>query len=99
MSFSGEYFRIRIVWFFYDRLFARYRERDVLFVSGACLLAPTALLKSIGGYDPNYFLSIEDVVDLCSRIRDRGFRVVFYPLARIIHAGGISNKQAKLLSL
>ncbi|HEY8710586.1 MAG TPA: glycosyltransferase family 2 protein [Burkholderiaceae bacterium] len=64
-----------------------YGEQDVLFASGACLVTRTADFVAIGGYDPAYFLTIEDVCDLCIRLRggDMRKRVVVYPKARITH--------------
>ena len=46
----------------------RYDEQDVLFVSGACLVTRRKVFEEIGGYDPEYFLTVEDVCDLCIRL-------------------------------
>lgn len=81
----------------YDAL-ARYRETDVGFVSGACLLVRAGVFREIGGYDPRYFLTVEDVCDLCIRIRARGYRVVFTPRTRITHLCGRSGAQVPYLS-
>jgi N-acetylglucosaminyl-diphospho-decaprenol L-rhamnosyltransferase len=81
----------------YDR-FARYRERDVGFVSGACLLVRTSVFKRVGGYDPAYFLTVEDACDLCQRIRALGYRIRFSPRARITHLCGRSGRQVPHLS-
>lgn len=69
------------------KAFRVYDEQDVLFASGACILVRTEDLKRIGGYDPEYFLTVEDVCDLCIRLRlgDRRKRVVVTPTARITH--------------
>ena len=75
----------------YDRP-ARLRQRDVLFVSGACLLIRTATYKQIGGYDDAYFLAVEDAADLCRRAAATGLRVVYYPEAEIIHYGARSSE-------
>lgn len=66
--------------------------QDVLFVSGACLLIRRKLFLELGGYDPSFFLSVEDVVDLCLRARRMGYRVVYYPDATIIHLGARAHK-------
>lgn len=65
---------------------------DVLFVSGACLLIRRSTMSSAGGYDPNFFLSLEDVVDLCYRVRRGGHRVVYYPAAEVTHLGARGHK-------
>lgn len=81
----------------YDRC-ARYRERDVAFVSGACLLTRADLFRSIGGYDPAYFLTVEDACDLCGRIRALGFRIRFAPEAVIVHLCGRSGNLVPYLT-
>ena len=81
----------------YDR-YARYREADVGFVSGACLLTRAALYRRIGGYDPAYFLTVEDACDLCERMRQLGYRIVFTPRARIRHLCGRSGEQVPYLT-
>lgn len=79
----------------YDRP-ARLRHRDVLFVSGACLLIRTSTYQQIGGYDDAYFLAVEDAADLCRRAAATGLRVVFYPEAEIIHYGARSSANASV---
>lgn len=69
------------------RAYRVYDEQDVLFASGACIVVRTEDFKRIGGYDPEYFLTVEDVCDLCIRLRqrDRSKRVVVTPTAHITH--------------
>jgi N-acetylglucosaminyl-diphospho-decaprenol L-rhamnosyltransferase len=64
---------------------------DVLFATGACLLIRKELFLKLGGYDPNFFLAVEDVVDFCMRVWQSGYRVVYYPSAQIVHWGGRSH--------
>lgn len=77
---------------FYDR-FTSYRLQDVMFVSGACLLIRREIFEQIGGYDEQYFLTIEDVADLCIRAKNTGCRVVFSPDAEVLHFAGRSGAQ------
>jgi len=77
----------------YDRL-SSYKGQDPLFVSGACLLIRRSIFEQIGGYDPEYFLTVEDVCDLCIRARRTGCRVVFLPDAEVFHFTGRSCVQA-----
>ena len=81
----------------YDRL-SSYRQRDVQYVTGACLLIRRRLLVEIGGYDERFFLAVEDVADLCLRARRKGHRVVFYPEATITHLGGRSHSGVPFLA-
>jgi GT2 family glycosyltransferase len=82
----------------YDH-FSSYKRQDVLFVSGACLLVRRSIFEQIGGYDPEYFLTVEDVVDLCIRARRTGCRIVFLPDVEVFHFTGRSGVQAPYLSV
>jgi GT2 family glycosyltransferase len=77
----------------HDR-FSSYDTQDVLYVSGACLLIRRAIFEQIGGYDPEYFLTIEDVCDLCIRVKQTGSRVVFLGEEEVVHLAGRSGVQA-----
>lgn len=77
----------------YDR-FSSYKCEDKLFVSGACLMIRRATFERIGGYDPEYFLTVEDACDLCIRAKKDGGRVVLVPDAEVVHHGGRSAAQA-----
>jgi N-acetylglucosaminyl-diphospho-decaprenol L-rhamnosyltransferase len=65
------------------------RERDVDWVSGACLLVRRADAEAVGLLDERYFMYAEDV-DFCAAIRARGRRVIFAPAARVVHLRGQS---------
>jgi GT2 family glycosyltransferase len=65
------------------------REREVDWVSGACLLVRRDAALAAGLFDERYFLSEEDV-DFCAALRARGGRVVFTPAAEITHLRGRS---------
>jgi len=63
------------------------REREVDWVSGACLLVSRAAALEAGFLDERYFFYEEDV-DFCAALRARGGRVLFTPAARIVHLRG-----------
>jgi GT2 family glycosyltransferase len=81
----------------YDR-YARYAEKEVGFVSGACLLTRAEVFREIRGYDPAYFLTVEDACDLCNRIRATGHRIVFSPSTQITHLCSRSGLRVPYLS-
>jgi N-acetylglucosaminyl-diphospho-decaprenol L-rhamnosyltransferase len=82
----------------YDRL-SKYRERRVFYVSGSCLLIRRSLFVELGGYDPIFFLTIEDVCDLCRRAQERGFGTLFTPKTQVIHFCSRSGSQVPTLTL
>ncbi|MBK8980264.1 MAG: glycosyltransferase family 2 protein [Planctomycetes bacterium] len=61
------------------------------FVSGACCLVATDLLRAGLRFDPRYFLYVEDV-DLGRQVRARGRRVLVDVRAEVVHAEGGSQR-------
>ena len=51
---------------------------------GAALFFKAELYKKLNGFDPSYFLYMEDV-DLCLRVWKSGSAVIYYPKSEIIH--------------
>ncbi len=68
-------------------------ERDVDWVSGACLLVRRADAEAVGLMDERFFMYTEDV-DFCAAVRARGRHVVFWPAAEVIHLRGQSRATA-----
>ena len=60
------------------------RERDVDWVTGAFMLVPRDVYEQTGGFDERLFMYGEDM-EWCDRIRERGWRVRYYPQASIVH--------------
>ena len=64
-------------------------ERDVDWVSGACLLVRRDAATAAGLLDERFFMYEEDV-DFCASVRKNGGRVIFTPRAEVVHARGRS---------
>jgi len=64
-------------------------------VSGACLFLPRPVFDAVGGFDEGYFLHCEDL-DLCRRVRDAGFEVVYVPVVSVRHEQGSSSRRRPL---
>lgn len=62
--------------------------REVPFMIGAILMLPRRVIDKIGLLDEQFFLYMDDP-DLCKRVRDAGWKVVFYPNVEIMHYGGV----------
>jgi len=76
--------------FYRTRLRASRKEREVGWLSGACLLVRRRAVEEAGPFDETFFLYFEDI-DLCRRISAEGFKILFFPAVRVIHAGGAST--------
>lgn len=53
-------------------------------VTGACLMVPRAVWDAVGGLDEGYAVAYNDV-DLCLRIREAGYLIVWTPHAELYH--------------
>jgi GT2 family glycosyltransferase len=73
----------------YHRITLRHsrRPRAVGWLSAACLLTRRLALDAAGLFDQGFFLYFEDI-DLCRRISDKGFKLVFLPAVRVSHVSG-----------
>ena len=66
---------------------------EVDWVSGACMLVRKEAVREVGLMDENFFMYWEDA-DWCKRMREKGWKVVYFPGASIIHYVGISSEKA-----
>jgi GT2 family glycosyltransferase len=66
--------------------------REVDWIFGAFLLFRRQVLEEVGGFDEDYFMYGEDM-DLCYRVQQRGYDVVYYSAAAIIHYGNLSGEK------
>lgn len=71
---------------------------DIDSPNAAFMMIPRYVYNDIGGFDEDYFMYGEDL-DLSFRIKERGFRIVYYPKHTVIHlkyASGLKNKYKKV---
>ncbi len=81
-----------------SRIFAKYwygylseneiHEVDVL--QGAFFLTRKKILDEVGWFSTDYFLDGEDI-DLCWKIKSKGYKLFYYPLVSILHIKGASK--------
>ena len=64
-------------------------ERVIDWQSGCCVMFRGDLLRSLGGFDEQFFYHFEEV-DLCRRVWNTGSPILFTPEAVITHLGGQS---------
>jgi GT2 family glycosyltransferase len=65
-------------------------ERTVGWLAGCFILARGELLRSLGGFDEQFFYYYEDT-DLCRRIWGSGHSILYTPKFTITHLGGQST--------
>lgn len=79
---------------------SRYRQlnadpsvpREVDWVSGAAIWLRRSALDAVGGWDERYFMYMEDL-DLCWRLRAKGFEVGYEPGGSVTHVQGASTSR------
>ncbi len=57
---------------------------DPDWVAGMCMTFRASVFRELGGFDERYFLYYEDV-DLCARLRTKGYTVALCDQAAIVH--------------
>ncbi|WP_040069244.1 glycosyltransferase family 2 protein [Pseudomonas batumici] len=75
---------------------ASVRECD--WVPGCYYLIRREVIDQVGLFDPRYFLYYEEV-DHCKRVKQAGWKVVYYPHTTVVHIGGESAKSVVELNV
>lgn len=70
--------------------------REVDFGSAAAMCLTSACFESVSGFDPAYRLAYYEDADLCFRLRARGFRLVYEPRSRVLHARSVAAPSSDL---
>ena len=63
------------------------RPKEVDWLMGSALLVSRRALNKVGLMDKRFFMYMEDV-DWCRRFWEKGFKVVYYPQAEMLHYHG-----------
>ena len=58
--------------------------QEMTAVTAACMLVKKSCFDQVGGFDPDFAVAFNDI-DLCMKLRSRGWRVAFTPYARLYH--------------
>lgn len=79
----------RVIWprFYNRRLFTEKHAAD--WVGGAGMAVRKNLYERLNGFDEKFFLYFEDV-DLCVRLRQIGYKVMYLPVSKVRHYQGAS---------
>jgi N-acetylglucosaminyl-diphospho-decaprenol L-rhamnosyltransferase len=72
----------------------RTTPREVGWVSGAAMLVRRSAFEQVGGFDEGFWLYGEEL-DLGTRLRDAGWKVLATPTLEILHVGGVSTGRSR----
>ncbi len=71
---------------------------EVDWVSGACMVVRREAIKDVGLLDERFFMYWEDA-DWCRRMRDKGWKVMYFPQSSVVHFVGGSSEQLRIRSI
>jgi hypothetical protein len=71
--------------------------QEVDWVIGACMMIKKGVIKSVGLFDEDYFLFVEDT-DFCYRARKAGYDVFYVPHGVATHERGASTRKSFVMS-
>jgi len=66
--------------------------QEVDWVTGACILMRRRAIEEVGLLDEDFFMYSEEL-DWCRRAKERGWKVIYLPEAKVVHYGGKSSEQ------
>ena len=62
-------------------------SKDIFWATGACMFVRASLFRQVGGFDADFWAHMEEI-DLCWRLKNQGYRIVFTPESTVYHLGG-----------
>lgn len=60
---------------------------EIFWASGAAFFIKKAVWDESGGLDADFFAHMEEI-DLCWRLKNKGFKIMYCPASRVYHVGG-----------
>ena len=67
---------------------------EVDWLNGACTVFRREVIDRVGMYDAQNFFMYSEELDLCRRVKEAGWLVVYLPEAQVVHHVGQSSDQA-----
>lgn len=62
-------------------------QTDIFWATGACTIIRSKLFHEVGGFDADFWAHMEEI-DLCWRLQNNGYRIVYTPGSKVYHVGG-----------
>lgn len=87
---SFKYYFLKDDFFYHLRDKNMTKTHEVDAIVGAFFLTRKSVLEKVGLFDEKFFMYGEDI-DLCFRIKEKGFKVMYVPEVKILHHKGVSS--------
>ncbi|HTA82797.1 MAG TPA: glycosyltransferase family 2 protein [Bacteroidia bacterium] len=62
-------------------------EKEIFWATGACLFIKASVFHEMGGFDEDLF-SHQEEIDLCWRMKLKGYKIMYCPNSEVLHYGG-----------
>ena len=62
-------------------------DEEIFWASGACIFVRKKLFDECGGLDGDLFAHMEEI-DLCWRLKNRGYKIMYCHSSEVFHVGG-----------
>ncbi|MEO5642293.1 MAG: glycosyltransferase family 2 protein [Bacteroidia bacterium] len=62
-------------------------DAEIFWATGACMFVRASVWKEMGGLDEDFFAHMEEI-DLCWRMRNRGYKIMYCGKSIVYHVGG-----------
>jgi GT2 family glycosyltransferase len=62
-------------------------QTEIFWATGACFFIRSQIYHDNNGFDGNFFAHMEEI-DLCWRLKNRGYKIFYTPQSTIYHLGG-----------
>ena len=72
-----------------------HKTKTIFWASGACFFIRNKAFKELNGFDEDFFAHQEEI-DLCWRIQNAGYKIIYTPHSEVYHVGGatLNNQSA-----
>jgi GT2 family glycosyltransferase len=60
---------------------------EIFWATGACMFVRASYFHEAGGFDADFWAHMEEI-DLCWRLKNRGYQIVYTPESTVYHVGG-----------
>lgn len=60
---------------------------EIFWATGACMFVRSSIFNELGGLDNHFFAHMEEI-DLCWRMKNSGYKVMYHPKSTVYHVGG-----------